>query len=390
MASSPRSILVVSLRYFGDVLLTTPLIRSLRRAFDAAAIDVLLIAGTEGILEGNPDVSAILTIAERPTPGAHLALLRRLWRRYDLAVVAETGDRPHLYGLVAARQRSGLLPPEFGKRWWKRPLLHRAVESPARQPRVDAYRRLAEAMAVPFVPEVVAPAAGSAAPAWIARLGFDHGREAYAVLHLAPRFRYKRWHAEGWRSLISALGARGLRIVITGGGGTEERVYVAQVLGGCNTPVVDLSGALRFAETADLLRGAALYVGPDTATIASRGGVRHARGRAVRSDGPAGVGPAPARRARAAVREGRAMPAPCQRDAPAGGLAALRSVPAGGMRPPSGEPQRVPRPDERRARDRRRARRDRGVAYRTDGRPSVTFGARQPGCVIRFCAALRP
>ena len=266
MASPPRSILVVSLRYFGDLLLTTPLIRSLRRGFDAAAIDVLLIAGTEGILEGNPDVRDVLTIAERPTGRAHLALLRRLWRRYDLAVVAETGDRPHLYGLVAARQRAGLLPREFGKRWWKQPSLRHAVTFAAQEPRVDAYRRLAQAMALPYAPEVVAPTAGHAAPAWAARLGFDPGREAYAVLHLAPRFRYKRWHADGWRSLIAWLDARGLRLAVTGGSEPGERDYVAQVLAGCAAPVVDLSGALRFAEAADLLRGAKLYVGPDTAT----------------------------------------------------------------------------------------------------------------------------
>ena len=54
--TEPRSILVVSLRYLGDVLLTTPLIGSLRAAWPAAAIDTLVLAGAEGALEGNPDV----------------------------------------------------------------------------------------------------------------------------------------------------------------------------------------------------------------------------------------------------------------------------------------------------------------------------------------------
>ena len=40
----PR-ILVVTLRRLGDVLLTTPLIRSLKRAWPDAAIDVLVFAG---------------------------------------------------------------------------------------------------------------------------------------------------------------------------------------------------------------------------------------------------------------------------------------------------------------------------------------------------------
>lgn len=266
MAAPHRSILVVSLRYFGDVLLTTPLIRALRRGFDDAAIDVLLIAGNEEILEGNPDVRAVLTIGERPGLSGHLALIRRMWRRYDLAVVAETGDRPHLYGWLAAPQRAGLLPAEPGKRWWKEPLLRHAIVYDAQESRADGYRRLAGAMALPFAGEVIAPTAGTPAERWGARLGFDPAREPYAVLHLAPRVRYKRWHREGWRALGAWLAARGLRVVITGGGAADEREYVREVLAGSAAPVSDLTGALRFGETADLLRAAALYVGPDTAT----------------------------------------------------------------------------------------------------------------------------
>jgi heptosyltransferase III len=266
MAPPRQSILVISLRYFGDVLLTTPLIRSLRRGFEGAAIDVLLNAGTEGMLEGNPDVRAVLTIAERPGASGHLALVRRLWRRYDLAVIAETGDRPHLYGWIAASQRAGLLAPEPGKRWWKEPLLRHRVALAANEPRVDGYRRLAEAMALPFAAQLVAPTSGTPASEWGARLGFDPAREPYAVLHLAPRFRYKRWHRDGWHRLIAWIAARGLRVTITGGNAPAERDYVGQVLAGSELPIVDLTGRLRFAETADLLRGAALYVGPDTAT----------------------------------------------------------------------------------------------------------------------------
>src|ERR1700681_3682835 len=125
MTSPPQSILVVSLRYFGDVLLTTSLIRTLRRGFPGAAIDVLLAAGTEEMLEGNPDVREVVTVAERPGIGGYRALIRRLARRYDLAVIAETGDRPHFYGYIAARRRAGLLPEPFGKRWWKAALVTR-------------------------------------------------------------------------------------------------------------------------------------------------------------------------------------------------------------------------------------------------------------------------
>src|SRR6266700_1771070 len=57
----PR-ILVISLRRIGDLLLATPLIRSLRRAWPRASIDVLVLPGTAEIVEGNPDIDRIIVM----------------------------------------------------------------------------------------------------------------------------------------------------------------------------------------------------------------------------------------------------------------------------------------------------------------------------------------
>ena len=64
LPEQPR-ILVISLRRIGDLLLTTPLIRSLRRAWPKASIDVLVLPGTRGIVEGNPDIGRIIVMPER-------------------------------------------------------------------------------------------------------------------------------------------------------------------------------------------------------------------------------------------------------------------------------------------------------------------------------------
>ena len=246
----------------GDVLLTTPLIRSLRAAYPLAAIDALVFEGAEGVLEGNDDLRRAMT-TER---GEELALARRLWRKYDMAVVAETADRPHLVGWLAGRRRAGLLPPEWDKNWWKKLSVAHGVVSPPDRARPLGYRRLAEAMGIAWKPEIVAPTAQMPAIAWRDVLGFDPERERFAVLHLAPRFRYKRWNTPGWHALMAWLHGEGLRVVITGGPGEDERAYVREVLAGMKQPVIDVSGRLRFAQTADLRRRAAGFVGPDTAT----------------------------------------------------------------------------------------------------------------------------
>src|SRR6266705_1986435 len=86
----PR-ILVITLRRLGDVLLTTPLIRTLKAGFPGSSIAALVFRGTEGMLAGNPDVDEVVATSHRPSLAEMAALVRRLWRSYDLAVSTQAG-----------------------------------------------------------------------------------------------------------------------------------------------------------------------------------------------------------------------------------------------------------------------------------------------------------
>src|SRR5438045_2199997 len=108
IALGPRPrILVVALRRLGDVLLTTPLIRSLKRAWPDAAIDVLVFEGTAGILAGNPDIDNVIAMPARPSAAQSLKLAARLWKRYALAISTQGGDRPTLFAWIAGRAHAG-------------------------------------------------------------------------------------------------------------------------------------------------------------------------------------------------------------------------------------------------------------------------------------------
>src|SRR5262249_37579887 len=119
----PR-ILVVALRRLGDVLLATPLIRSIRRAWPDATLDALVFADTAGILEGNPDIDRVVAMPARPTLAQSLVLAGRLLKRYHLAVSTQSGDRPTFFALAAGRTHAGPVWP--GERT-KRRLLARSV-----------------------------------------------------------------------------------------------------------------------------------------------------------------------------------------------------------------------------------------------------------------------
>ncbi len=256
IALPPRArILVVAMRRLGDVLLTTPLIRSLKRAFPDAAIEALVFAGTEGILAGNPDLAGVITIAPRSGAGT-LTLARVLWRRFDLAVSTQTGDRPTFLTFVAGRRCVGLVPARGGGVWWKGRVLDYPVTVNPENHRVEELLRLASALGVESRPEVVVPAGGSVralAP-----------QTPYAVLHANPMYRFRRWTDDGWRALAQALVIRGLTVLATGGPDPAERSYLDALWEPVDPPVQRLDGRLDWPQLAALIGGATVYIGPDT------------------------------------------------------------------------------------------------------------------------------
>lgn len=251
LPARPR-VLVVALRRLGDVLLTTPLIRSLKRAWPDATIDALVFRGTEGILDGNPDIADVIAMPERASAGEGLALLQRLWRAYDLAISTQSGDRPTLFAWGAGRRSVGFIDGAGLLAHVKRRAVDHPVPVASGMHRVREVLRLAEALGIPSVPEIVLPRARPAPT-------LDR---PYAVIHAAPMFRYKRWTDEGWRGLAAELAGRGLTVVATTGPGENERRVLDQVWRG--DAVVRRFDPLAWGELAGLIAGAQLYVGPDT------------------------------------------------------------------------------------------------------------------------------
>ncbi len=260
-----ESALVVCTRRIGDVLLATPVIRSLKAAAPHAAIDMLVFSGTEDVVTANPAIRRVWTVPARASVRESLTLLSQIWRRFDLALSVLPGDRPVFYAWAAGRRSVAAVTHER-KSWWKRVLLDG-------QESFDNYDthtvvmnlRLLKLLGVAAIATPVVTWAAKDEVAARAEFQDMEGSERYAVLHVTPKFVYKAWTASGWAMLGRWFRGCGVRVVVVGGTSPDERATVSRILEGLPSDVINLTGRVTLRALASILSRATLYVGTDTA-----------------------------------------------------------------------------------------------------------------------------
>ncbi len=262
---TPETILVIVTRRIGDVLLTTPLIRSLKQVWPSARVDALVFRGTEGVLAGNPDIGNVITVPARQSLREAWAQMAPLRRQYDLALSTSPSDRPTLYAWLTGRRRLGVMTVG-AKHAWKRALMDATVPFENRDVHTVVQNLwLADALGLPRCFEM--PLTWSSEEESALQAVFsERGTTKYAVFHVYPKFAYKMWAAEQWSLLADALHQRGLRIVLSGSGDPQEVDYVGQLAEAMSPAPLNLAGKLDFRQLALLISQAELYVGPDTVT----------------------------------------------------------------------------------------------------------------------------
>src|SRR5580765_2003049 len=88
-----RNLLIIKLRYIGDVLLATPTVRAIKAARPDVRVTMMVNRGTEDVLSGNPDIDEIVVLDKESLAAQWrlIAGLRR--RRFGTVIDLTDGDR---------------------------------------------------------------------------------------------------------------------------------------------------------------------------------------------------------------------------------------------------------------------------------------------------------
>ena len=265
-------ILVVKLRYIGDVLLSTPVFRGLREAFPRARLTALVNAGTEEVLLHQPDVDEVLLVDRDAAKTGwwgrrvadRLALVRRLReRQFDLALDLTDGDRAaFLTWASGARLRVGFnREGRFRGRAYHRVVPQWSGRRHAVESDLEALRTLG------LRPRAVAPSLGlppeaeAAAGELLARKRVARDRDLVLV-HPGARWWFKAWPTERFAALADRIEEElGAQVLIVGGPG--DVAAAEAIRRQMRRSAVTVAGETSILQLAALLKRCRLFVSND-------------------------------------------------------------------------------------------------------------------------------
>ncbi len=282
---APGRILVMRVDRIGDVVLSTPVLEALRKAFPHAFIAVMVRDASRDVVEGNPHVNEVILYEKEGRHrsfGGMLALARRL-RTYDFdtVVVLHPSDRAHLIARLAR------IPVRVGyarKSGWL--LTHRVPHHKHEGKRHEAEYALevlqvfgitpaavtmgvTPGTPVPFVP--VHPDAAARVSARLAQEGIAP-ETALVVVHPSASCPSKRWMPERFADVADRLVRdHGVRVCLVAG--QADAGFAAQTAAAMREPALNLAGQLTVAELAALLARARLLISNDSGPVHVAAGV---------------------------------------------------------------------------------------------------------------------
>lgn len=256
-----HNILVIKLRYIGDVLLTTPFLHVLRQGFPDARVTMLVNPGTEDVLRYNLDVSEVICL---PPTGIipQFQFCRGLREhRFDCVVDLTDGDRSAFISFVTgARLRIGF---NHEGRLRGRLYSHRVNASYGAMHMIEYHAMAFSSLGLPIQGgEPTLPLSSEdhkRAHRILETLELD--QKQWVIIHPAARYWFKAWPADRFAALGDVLYKRGFHVVLVGG--QKEQFLETEILKTAKNPMASLIGKTSLLELAALMKHCRLFIGND-------------------------------------------------------------------------------------------------------------------------------
>jgi ADP-heptose:LPS heptosyltransferase len=271
----PRKLLLANYGHLGDIVMSTPCLSILRKAFPDVTIGFLIGSWARPVLEGHPDVARLHAVDHwfmDRGPQSRFVKAPCYWRdclrvareiereRYDVAVDlrAYKPNAIPILRLANIPVRIGYTKVGFGPLLThpRRFMYQRAHETVVQSDLLEALgisqvERENAAFHLPFSDSGLAEA----------RQLVDV--RAYRIMHVGASVAVRDWPVESWRELAERLTREGRRLVFTGRG-ARDRTIVERITAGLSN-CINACDMLSWPGLVEMIRGAELVYSVETA-----------------------------------------------------------------------------------------------------------------------------
>ncbi|MCD5329945.1 putative lipopolysaccharide heptosyltransferase III [Chromobacterium piscinae] len=275
---APNRILLIKLRHHGDILLATPVARTLKSRYPECEIDMLVYQETVPLLQDNPDLSLIWSIDRKlrgwrklATQLRLLASLRR--RRYQIVIHLSDQTQGALFAkLLASRHAIGFDYPKRRDSPWRRFFTELAPIAPS-----DSLHTVSQNL-LALTPLGITPTADEqrcvmpindtdrqTARKMLRDVGITGD---FIVIHPSSRWFFKCWEDDRFAKLAEALAERGWSVVITAAPSPAEMQMATSILSQTRSDRIrSLAGKLSLNQLAAVIGESRLFIGVDSAPM---------------------------------------------------------------------------------------------------------------------------
>jgi heptosyltransferase-2 len=262
-----KRILVMRSDKIGDVVLSTPVLESLRRAFPNAYISLLVRPYTVSLVKDNPFIDGLLVydkqrIGRNPLRTLSFVLAVRR-QRFDCVLILNPSVRTHIIAFLAGIPRRVGYDSKAGF------LLTDRVANTKHEGRkheseytLDLLRALGVDPGRPAISIVLNPEILAWADEYLDRLGIAKGSR-FCMINPGTNDLSRVWSPQRYAEVADSLVRdRGCKVIITSG--RPDAAVARQVLGHMRQPGIDVIDKTSLIEQAAIISRCSLFISPDT------------------------------------------------------------------------------------------------------------------------------
>jgi heptosyltransferase-3 len=262
-----QKILIIKLRYIGDVLLATPAIRAIKAARPDVRVTMMVNRGTEDVLSGNPDLDEIMVLDKGSLTAQSRIIAGLRHRRFDTVIDLTDGDRSAFLSWTSGA------PVRIGfndEHRWRGHYYTQVVQSvPGVRHRIDRdleALKLINIQADSTDPQLwLTPEESNSADQLLNQLGVQRS-PSMVILQPGARYWFKAWPPDRYAELADRLKSLyDCQILI---GGSHQDIDLAEQIRQIakSKPIV-MAGRTTIKQFAAIAKESVLFVGSDSGAM---------------------------------------------------------------------------------------------------------------------------